>query len=370
VLGITRGLVACLLYHLRFWHGAARLCRLVDGHPLLAVFTFHRVLDAPPPETYLQGYERGQSLSSFMAQIESIQRLFDITTLEEFLNILAGRKQPGRRPAALLTFDDADAVHGRVAFAALRDRGLPAVSFVPPGFIESGRRFYHLRLTNICNHLSASDWAKVMETRVPTEVREIVVQHLQSNAVDRRALRRRLIPSFHAMDVETRDRLLDDWERFTPAYTLGIECARWDEIRAWESQGIDIGSHTVNHHRLSLLDANASELELRLSRMTLRERLQGKIKAVSYPEGSYTDAVPELAQKAGYEVGFTTEPGFIRAPVTNAHRYLLPRISISGDSHCLAAYSMGRLILRHLAQAFQQRLSNRHSPHGGSRRRE
>lgn len=347
---------AWLAHHLWWWQLVAMLCRWNEGRPLLAAFTFHRVLEEPPLETYLQGYERGQSISSFVIQLEAIRRLFDVCSLREFTDLAMGRKQAGPRPVALLTFDDADSLHGRLPFAALFERGLPAVSFVPTAFIESDRRFYHLRLTNICNHLSASNWRQLMNDQVPAEVRSVLQEFLESTGMDQSTLRHRLIPAFHTMNVEARDSLLDQWERFAPDYTLGIECAGWDEIRSWKDRGIEIGSHTVNHHRLSLLEPNSIEAELKLSREVLRRELSGEVISVSYPEGSVTDAVPALAERAGYEVGFTTRPGFVMAPLSESGRFLIPRISISGDAPYLASYSIGRLMLRHLITSVKRRM--------------
>ena len=358
-------IVAWLVYQSRCWQGVARLCQLVDRRPLLAVFTFHRVVLDPPPHTHLQGYERGQSLTSFTAQLEAIGRIFDIVSLSEFSDLLSGRILQGRRPVALLTFDDADSLHGRIAFPVLFERGWPGVSFVPTGFIETNRRFYHLRLTNICNHLSASDWTRLLDDQMPVEVKSIIEAHLDTDMSDRQLFRQQLIPVFHTMNVDTRDRLLDAWERLVPGYTLGIECASWAEIKSWQRQGIDIGSHSVNHHRLALLEPGAIEFELITSRQILLQQVGGGVASVSYPEGSYTEAVPALAQEAGYEIGFTTTTGFVMAPIRDSRRYLIPRISIWGDSPYLASYSIGRLMLRHLAESVKRRW--RKGPSSGSK---
>jgi peptidoglycan/xylan/chitin deacetylase (PgdA/CDA1 family) len=105
-----------------------------------------------------------------------------------------------------------------------------------------------------------------------------------------------------------------------PALLMG-----WEEIRQLLRDGVDFGSHSVNHLGLDSLAINEVIEECTSSRATLEERLERSISAISYPWGVYNQDVCRSAVECGYSVAVTTRPG--RAQLTD-DRMALPRIQI------------------------------------------
>lgn len=96
----------------------------------------------------------------------------------------------------------------------------------------------------------------------------------------------------------------------------------WSELGEWVAAGLEVGSHTETHPRLTALDATALERELAASRARLEDRLGVPVGQLAYPYGLASDAVARRAAEV-YDLAVTTRMRFLR-PGAPPHR--LPRI--------------------------------------------
>lgn len=103
--------------------------------------------------------------------------------------------------------------------------------------------------------------------------------------------------------------------------------ADWEQVREMASDGWTIGSHTVYHQDLRLLNGRRLEDEIVSARKTLREKTGQSVLSFCYPAGQYNDAVIEAVKSAGYFGAVTTEPGVVT--VTSAP-FTLKRVRIDG----------------------------------------
>jgi peptidoglycan/xylan/chitin deacetylase (PgdA/CDA1 family) len=97
----------------------------------------------------------------------------------------------------------------------------------------------------------------------------------------------------------------------------------WGDLRSLERRGIAIGSHTVTHTELTLLDDAQALVELRDSRGTLERHLGHPVQWFAYPAGREDARVVQLVREAGYVLAVTTQPGTTQradAPL-ELHRY-------------------------------------------------
>ncbi len=82
-----------------------------------------------------------------------------------------------------------------------------------------------------------------------------------------------------------------------------------DAITEMSNYGIDIQSHTVNHHKLDKMTYSEQLAELKTSKKTL-EAITGKeVTSIAYPFGNFNDNSIKAAKDAGYTLGFTTRRG-------------------------------------------------------------
>jgi peptidoglycan/xylan/chitin deacetylase (PgdA/CDA1 family) len=100
------------------------------------------------------------------------------------------------------------------------------------------------------------------------------------------------------------------------------------QLREMQDAGMEIGSHTHTHCRLTQVSTQQIYEELNHSKAYLSELLNKPVTSFAYPYGLYNSAVLSATQAAGYEVAFTTNPGF---GLVNNNPLEVRRVSIMAD---------------------------------------
>lgn len=83
----------------------------------------------------------------------------------------------------------------------------------------------------------------------------------------------------------------------------------WGRLKALERNGIEIGSHTVDHLELPGLSDAAARRQLVLSRRALERHLGHPVQWFAYPAGAFDPRTVSLVRSAGYVLAVTTRPG-------------------------------------------------------------
>jgi peptidoglycan/xylan/chitin deacetylase (PgdA/CDA1 family) len=105
------------------------------------------------------------------------------------------------------------------------------------------------------------------------------------------------------------------------------EYMSWDDVKALNDMGFEIGSHMVSHVGLGSLGDEDLGLQLKGSRDAIA-RVTGKpVNVLSYPYGSVNERVVQAAIKAGFRGACSSFTG-VNSPSTNP--YLLRRTEIDG----------------------------------------
>src|SRR5439155_15033721 len=63
----------------------------------------------------------------------------------------------------------------------------------------------------------------------------------------------------------------------------GKKCLTWNEVRELHRAGVEFGSHTVTHPRLTSLTVKEIEHEIRSSKDTIEDELGARVRAFAYP---------------------------------------------------------------------------------------
>ncbi len=119
-----------------------------------------------------------------------------------------------------------------------------------------------------------------------------------------------------------------------------------DEIREWTNEGMEIGSHTQHHMRLTECDEEKSRTEIIQSKADLEQLFQTVIEHFCYPWGDLNTTIQQITTEAGYLTATTTQRGratnkqapllLPRVPVTYhtlPHLFLLKILSHYEDNH-------------------------------------
>jgi peptidoglycan/xylan/chitin deacetylase (PgdA/CDA1 family) len=103
-------------------------------------------------------------------------------------------------------------------------------------------------------------------------------------------------------------------------------------VRELHSQGISIGSHTITHPELKLLEQDEVENELSGSKKSLEDALGAPVKSFAYPfafpeaDRGFVSRLANLLNECGYENGVTTILGTAQP---GANRFFLPRLPVN-----------------------------------------
>jgi peptidoglycan/xylan/chitin deacetylase (PgdA/CDA1 family) len=113
--------------------------------------------------------------------------------------------------------------------------------------------------------------------------------------------------------------------------------ADWDDLRAAQTRGHEIGNHSQNHRRLAELDPLEQLNEIQSAhRRLLDEGVSSR--SFCYPYGSYDARTVEAVQKAGYPVGLALNKHLAE---TSDNPLTLPRIVIAySDSLPMLLYKL------------------------------
>ncbi|MFN7446492.1 MAG: polysaccharide deacetylase family protein, partial [Curvibacter sp.] len=98
----------------------------------------------------------------------------------------------------------------------------------------------------------------------------------------------------------------------------------------WRDAGMDIGSHTRTHARLTDLDDASAREEIAGSRQDMERLLQYPVRHFCYPYGLFSVEHVEMVRQAGYTTATTTRRGRVQA---GDDRFALRRIMVACSTH-------------------------------------
>ncbi|HEV2905611.1 MAG TPA: polysaccharide deacetylase family protein [Pyrinomonadaceae bacterium] len=84
----------------------------------------------------------------------------------------------------------------------------------------------------------------------------------------------------------------------------------WSEIKQLAEKGVEFGSHTCTHRKLTELPSAEVDTELRQSKDAISRQLQLHDLPLAYPYGFTSDSIASVARSLGYSCAITTETGF------------------------------------------------------------
>ena len=99
----------------------------------------------------------------------------------------------------------------------------------------------------------------------------------------------------------------------------------WEEIKAIQRTGTEIGSHTYSHEALSEINPTDQLQEVFESKKTLEAELQQPVGFLAYPYGKFSPAVVAALKQAGYRGACSGKAGLNKQGVDP---YILKRVNV------------------------------------------
>ena len=313
----------------------ARLCGRIGMLPLaermrqllredVRILAYHRVLESVEPDGFTFDVDLiSASEEAFREQMRLVKRRYQPIRFDELADCLDRGRRPPRR-ALLVSFDDGYDDNYHIAFPILRDLGMSAMFFVSTGHIDSGAPYaYDWLVHMLCS--TGEDRLHLPEFKIDMQ--------LPATLQDRRAVARDLLDRIKGLDALAQQELIARLEhQWRLPRGQGHDRCRpmtWDQLREMRANGMEIGSHGVDHRMLSKLPRQEMRRELEGSKHALERELAGGIDALSYPVGgpdAYDGEVIQAACEAGYRIACSYRAGTDVA--TRENRYELRRLPI------------------------------------------
>jgi peptidoglycan/xylan/chitin deacetylase (PgdA/CDA1 family) len=98
----------------------------------------------------------------------------------------------------------------------------------------------------------------------------------------------------------------------------------WKQITEVHRHGIEIGSHSVSHPRLTAVPIEVAKRELLQSRLELEDRLGAAAPTFAYPYGQRSPSIQKLVEESGYRVACSILRGNVHAPAEMLHLKRVP----------------------------------------------
>jgi peptidoglycan/xylan/chitin deacetylase (PgdA/CDA1 family) len=288
----------------------------------LLVLAYHRVGALPDPDYPFQHEIMSATPDQFDQQLGFLKRHFNVVNF----HMLAQMEDSGRSlPPDLLviTFDDGYADNFETALPILQAHGLTASIYVSTGFIDAHAPFWF-------------DMLSFYIMRMKPGTLSLNRNNFRLNVTDtnRLEVRRSLGQALRVVSDTTRLLILDELKEQSQVVPTDadMELARpltWDQLRALDKAGIEIGSHTVSHPFLVQLGDRELVLELSGSKVRIEEQLGRQVTSLSYPTGGseYFDARSvRVAEESGYRFALSYDHATVRT--SRLRRFEIPRIHV------------------------------------------
>ncbi|HZR10416.1 MAG TPA: polysaccharide deacetylase family protein [Myxococcales bacterium] len=278
--------------------------RAVGGRRVL-ILSYHRVVGDFAQEAKRSLYTLNIEQKTFRRHLEVLQESHDVVSLDDALSVLDGTRQAAR-DVAVVTFDDGYRDVYQHAYPVLRDLRIPAVVYVPSGFIGTGRRLGHDRLFAALRRMRERGIGP-MAVGVGNPGERWLIDALEGDASPEVALERLIArhptPGLFRLADSLDDRLgLASYK--PPEGELPMT---WEMLREMEGSGIVAGAHTAEHTVLTNQRLDDARREIALCKAAIEKGLKQPVKHFAYCNGYYSAGVAQALKAEGFVSAVTTE---------------------------------------------------------------
>lgn len=342
--GYLRSCIATCMW----WTGIIRLFQYVHRNEIV-IWTIHGVMDDQDNPSWkpLRPQLSRKKLDEYL---QVLSKRYHFISLSEAVEILQGRK-PIQPYSMVFTFDDGYRNNLTHAMPILRRNNAPATFFICTGYAGNPRPFWFDRLDYAMQHAEVEGMeAKVGDIMVRLDGSSRIALQKSYQILRREAKEQQMSDLFFLWDMDQlagrleteSDRALsdlqneDDWSAVLT----------WDQIEKNRNGDITIGSHTVDHIRLDLVEERIGLDQLRRSKRDIELHTGKPCQAICYPSGNFTEAVANLSRECDYTCGLTSNSGLnsigddvmalkrIHMPIRGGKAELLFQITVACMKMC------------------------------------
>jgi peptidoglycan/xylan/chitin deacetylase (PgdA/CDA1 family) len=288
----------------------------------LPILAYHRICDIPRAGDPLGLCTRPSDLDRVLRYLR--QRPYRFVSFDEAVDVMMGtRPRQGRQ--VCLTFDDGYSDNYHVVLPLLREAGVKADFFICPWNIENGRVFW---------------WDKIALYMRMSRRRSVTLGypgHIEldlSSPETVEAARHALLWEIKHAARPDIGRVLQELQQATGVELDEAAEARkllmaWEHLRALKEAGMGVGSHSYSHPIFASGSEEAVREEMVRSKRDIEARLGGRVLALAYPTGRFSNGTKRLAQEAGYSLAYSYGTG--ASMLRSLDPYEIKRVNVERD---------------------------------------
>jgi len=302
----------------------------------LSVVTYHGVLPAGYKVTDLQLDGSWVTPAVFRRQLRLLRSHYNVVSAAQ---VRLWRKGEGLLPprAVLLTCDDGLANAVTDMLPILQEEGLPCLFFVTSrSLAEEPSMLWYEELYLTLLDVPEGDFEGTF-CGVPVKT------HFNSSPPQRHSCWYGMVETLSKCDTQARLGFAravrakfgfpEDWSlQHFKHWASRFRLLTLSEIRRLLAAGMEIGSHTISHPKLSQLPVESAWREIAESRHDLEKVLGVPVWSMAYPFGgadSVSTREMQMAERAGYDCAFINFGGGFRK---DTPWFGVPRVHISLDT--------------------------------------
>lgn len=295
--------------------------RLPNG---LYCFNYHRIGDSN--QTSFDPNVFSCDTEHLDMHIKAIKDNFEIISIRELCKLIESAQTPDKR-YALLTFDDGYYDNYSHALPVLKRNRVSAVFYLTTELLDNQNIPWWDEIAWYINHTQAQslDLGGIKLELSAKKKRPLLIREIIHTAKTHPVLNVQQCLELIKQQLSHPDMPSPQGERLF---------MNWDEAKSLVEAGMEIGSHTVSHNILAQQATEQQKFELEQSRHLLESRLGCEVLSIAYPVGNYdcfTKVTCQIAERAGYQVGFSNVPG--NNQELHSNRFGLLRSSIHSNAN-------------------------------------
>ncbi|MCC6407279.1 MAG: polysaccharide deacetylase family protein [Planctomycetes bacterium] len=258
-------------------------------------------------------------------------------------------RQGGGKSLVALSMDDGYRDNHRVMQPMLQKLGVGATVFLESRALDERRVNWSHKFFWILTKLSIAEFIhRYGELCEDERSYHVANQYVTEGREDPVYQFKRLLK--YETDPHDRDRVIDlifAEQGGDETRLADLLYVTWEEARAMQAAGIELGGHTVSHAILSKLEPAEAEREIREGRESLKNNLGSEIPTFAYPWGrrwDFNEAAEAAVTRAGFRTAVTMHAGTNRpdTPPTRLHRLAIDE---NAKLHLLVAEACGGFAL-------------------------
>ncbi|MDG5499011.1 polysaccharide deacetylase family protein [Marinobacter sp. BGYM27] len=273
------------------YHLARSLTRLQPR-----ILMYHRFSESRQP-----GYV---SAETFRDQLSYIKKFHNPIFLNDLSKSIFHNKIVSPN-SIVITVDDGYRDFHDIAFPILRELDVPATLFATTGFVNGDLWLWPDQVTWLLKHAPQSNELICKLGKFTISNTDVALNY----ELTWRALISYLLSLPDEKKWLSLSTLAESWGLSLPFEApREYQACSWSQLASMETQGVEIGGHTITHPSLGRVSREQAWNEINGCRQMLDEQLGVKLRPFCYPNGEPSDFSPELksvVQKSGFSCAVT-----------------------------------------------------------------